>query len=240
MISHRHKLNKVGSKYPASLNVFHLGAGLTTYIGMFKLTTIFYFAFQCLVRAPTLDVDDGTALFWTPLSMALYSLPMISTQLITSPVTNSINVLLPQEARKNDKTLQQWAENPPKDTLIDFTTLRFLPFPKRKTVKLEDLRMLPPGKWYRIAQFEYMPPKLRASNEGKPLGLLKGFLGGRRTFYVREGSSFTRTTRGPTVWPALVDVILAQSGVKVLEDDRPRTKVGPRPAAKRTPPGQSR
>ncbi|KAF2224572.1 hypothetical protein BDZ85DRAFT_281153 [Elsinoe ampelina] len=229
-----------GPKYPSSLNVFHLGVGFTTYIGMCKMSTIFFFAYQCLVRAPALAIDETAAFFWTPLTTVIYALPMIAFHLITSPVTASINVLIPPEARQSPKTLQEWAVKAPRDTLVEFTTLRFLPFPKRKTVKLEDLKLLRPGPWWRIAQFAYLPPKFRATHEGKPVSLLKSWIAGCRTFYVREGSKYTRTTRGPTVWAALVDGIMRDAGLQVLQEDLPKTKAAPRPAARRTPPGQTR
>lgn len=204
---------------------------------MFKMSTIFYFAYQCLVQAPTLDVDEGNSLLWSVLTVAFSSAPMISTQLITSPFTSTVNVFIPPEARKNDKALRQWSENPSGDTLIEFTTLRFLPFPKRKTVRLEDLRVMQ-RRTGRIAQYEYLPPKLRANSQGKELGWLKALIGGRRAFYVREGAQYTKNTRGPGVWNGLVAAILKQSGYKMPEPVK--LKTAPRPVSRRKPPGQMR
>lgn len=233
------RLIKAVNKYPSSLNIFHLGTGFTAYIGVLKVATILWFSNSCIVQAPTLDLGETTSLLWAPLSVVISALPMIAVQLVTSPVTNSINVLLPPGVAKTDQSLRDWSSNPPGNTLIEFTTLRFLPFPKRKTVRLEDLRMLPRGKGWRIAQFEYVPPILRANTQGKPLSWIKRFVGGRRTFYVREGTKFTRSTRGPGVWSSLVDVILRHSGHALPKDNRQRMRAAHRPTARRSPPGQT-
>ncbi|PNS21961.1 hypothetical protein CAC42_559 [Sphaceloma murrayae] len=229
-------LRKVGDKYPASLNVFHAGTGLTTWIGSMRMGTIFYFIYQSLVRAPALDVHEASnSLLWSSATIILSSLPMLSTQLLLSPFTATINVLIPPEARRNEKTLRQWSERPRDDTLIEFTTLRFLPFPKRKTVRLEDLRLLKP-RAFRIAQFEYVPPKLRESSNGNAIGWLKGLIGGRRTFYVRDGLKYTQSTRGPGVWDNLTKVIFSQSGYKMPVQSRIRPAL--RSVGQRRPPGQ--
>ncbi|KAF2148779.1 hypothetical protein K461DRAFT_271393 [Myriangium duriaei CBS 260.36] len=203
-------------QYPSALNIFHSGTALTAYIGTIKLAGIYVFAQACLIQAPTIYIDSPDDFWWTPAAIALSSVPMILLQLMTGPFVNSINVKLPDAARRSPQGMKEFCRRPPPDTRLSFTTLRFIPLPKRRAVRLEDLRVLP-QRVGRIANLEYLPPKLRQRCEerGREPSWLEGFIGGRRRFHVRPGERYTTSTRGPGIWSDLLEVIKRQSGVKV-------------------------
>lgn len=198
--------------YPSSLNIFHSGSALTAYIGTIKLAGIYVFAQSCLFQAPTIYLDSPDDFWWTPAAIALSSIPMILLQLMTGPFVNSIDVQLPAEARKTQKSMQTFCTRPPPDTRLSFTTLRFFPLPKRRAVRLEDLRVLP-RRTGRVANLEYLPPKLRqkCEQQGREAGWFEGLVAGRRRFHVRPGQRYTSTTRGPGIWADLLRAIELQS-----------------------------
>lgn len=207
-------LMTVDVKYPSSLNIFHAGSGLTAYIGTLKLASILIFANSCLLQGPTLYLDSSatdTSTFWTPAAVALSSVPMVVFQLMTGPFVNSVHVQLPDAARRSQQALQAFAARPPAETRLSFTTLRFFPLPKRRAVRLGDLRVLPP-KMGRIANLEYLPPGLRrrCDERGRKAGWWEGLIAGRRRFHVRPGERFTASTQGPGVWKELLKVIEEQ------------------------------
>jgi len=134
---------------------------------------------------------------------------MVLVALCTAPAVMNIHLKLPARVQRSEQALREFLRKPPSDTMVEFTAMRFLPWPKRRVMFLEDLRTVTP-KNLRLANLEHVPK----ANEGKEtpywLRATMGF------YFVRKSSRYLQGLPGSRggsekVWPTLLEHITAQT-----------------------------
>ena len=140
---------------------------------------------------------------------------MLITSLATAPFVAHVHVQLPSHARRSEQTLRAFLRSPPKSTLLTISAMRFLPWPKTRTVYLEDMRAIKPS-FGRIANFEHVP---LTHHDKKVPGWMRATLG---QYFVRPGERFTKNTRAPGAWDMLVNHI--RENTERPRDGRPLDK----------------
>ena len=129
---------------------------------------------------------------------------MTATALVTAPFVADIRILIAPWARRSQDTLSKFVRNVPDETLLEFTTLRFMPFPKTRVVRFAGLRTTSESRW-RLANLAYLPK----SHEGRHVPWwLRAMM---YQFYVRPGDRFTKASRAPGVWNTLMERVRMQS-----------------------------
>jgi len=84
------------------------------------------------------------------------ALPLAILQYLTAPFVASISVLLPPVARRSTLSLNEFAKSASLDTVLEFTGLRLLPLPTRRSVRLGSLCKIDEMKkpWWKIANLK--------------------------------------------------------------------------------------
>lgn len=157
-------------------------------------------------RARCEQSESGMLKFVALLGSAV---PMIVVALCTAPAVMNIHLKLPARAQKSEQTLREFLRKPPSTTMVEFTAMRFMPWPKRRTMFLEDLKTVRP-KNLRLANLEHVPK----ANEGKQTPYwLRATMG---HYFVRESPRYLKGLPGSGVWPILLQHIRAQTTKKSL------------------------
>ena len=128
------------------------------------------------------------------------AVPMVVTAVCTAPAVINIILHLPLSARTSQASLQTFLSRLPKKTMVEFTGMRFLPWPKKRTYFLEDLRTVTPkGLW--IANLERAAPM----KDGKPeRSWLHASL---NQYHVRDNPKYTTNIPGVGAWKVLLETI---------------------------------
>lgn len=182
--------------YPSSLLIYHAGTLQTATIGMIRISTIMFFAAGCLIGAPAIYFDPASPNWRVPLIIAGSAVPMAVTVALTAPFVASVSVLLPSSARGSRAALMKFADKPARDTVLELTTMRFMPFPKRTAVRLDELRRIP-EKGLRMANLVHIVPRQNDRTTQKSSAA-------KAEYYVRPGDRYTAATRAPGIWPVLL------------------------------------
>ncbi|PQE06242.1 4-coumarate- ligase 2 protein [Rutstroemia sp. NJR-2017a BBW] len=127
--------------YPIRLLIYHSGTGRTVFLGCLKVTTIFIFAFFSLVVAPAHFYADEEQPKWVaPTVLLCGTIPMVVVAYLSSPFVNYIHLILPTFARTSRDLMLRYSKNPPKDAMLDVTTMNFIGKPRVSRVYISDLR----------------------------------------------------------------------------------------------------
>lgn len=123
---------------------------------------------------------------------------------MTAPFVNSIKIQLPGYARRTKDGPMQFVKRMPPDTRLELTLVRLMPWPKRRTIMVSELRRLP-GSWKRLANFEHVPKR----NEGKEIKwwqriFLNTFYG---HLYIKPGLHGQRRSRAPGIWDMVLNKV---------------------------------
>lgn len=193
--------------YPKSLLVYHAGTVQTATVGMIRVSTIMAFAAGCLIGAPAVYFDPTSSNWLVPVTIALSVIPMTATYGLTAPFVASIQLSVPNAARRTKADLLRFARTTPADTVLEFTTMRFMPFPKRVAVRFRDLK--PVRTTLKLANLETRPRGTVLPSS--PPSSLQELQKTQKQFFVRQGDQYTRSTRAPGVWSLLWDQIQKRS-----------------------------
>jgi hypothetical protein len=103
--------------------------------------------FILLISFPfVLDLYKG---FLVPIERSLANLrevllcgtiPMVVVAYLSSPFVNYIHLVLPTFARTSRDLMLRYSKNPPKDAMLDITTMNFIGKPRVSRVYISDLR----------------------------------------------------------------------------------------------------
>ncbi|KAM3064925.1 hypothetical protein ACMFMG_011247 [Clarireedia jacksonii] len=127
--------------YPTRLLIYHSGTGRTVFLGCLKVTTIFIFAFFTLVVAPAHFYAEEEQPKWVaPAVLLSGTIPMVFVAYLTSPFVNYIHLILPTFARNSRDLMLRYSKNPPKDAVIDVTTMNLIGKPRVSRVHIAELR----------------------------------------------------------------------------------------------------
>jgi len=141
---------------------------------------------------------------------------MVVTAICTAPAVINITLHLPLSARSSQASLQAFLHKIPKKTLVEMTGMRFMPWPKKRTYFLEDLRTVTPKVLW-IANLERVPPL----KDGKPeRSWLHASL---NQYHVRDNPKYTANIPGVGAWKVLLETIK-----KNTESPGPQPQILPR------------
>lgn len=141
------------------------------------------------------------------------AIPMIVVGLATAPFVNSVNLYIPEFARRSRDVLIRYSQNLPKDAQLEFVTARLFGLPKTTGVRVSEIRALP-SRWGRLANLERIrTPRLQKelaqrSAWKKALGFLAE---PRFKFYVTDDVASMRRSRAPGVWENVLKEIRKSS-----------------------------
>lgn len=206
--------------YPSRLLIFHSPTLETTFIGTTKLTLLGGFVMSCLVVAPNVYLDEAAPIWMAPAGddcvfeeneRLLIVLSVIATaaffmtgcHLMTRPYITNVFIQPPGWARRSKEALLNFARRLPSDTVLEIETLGFLPVPRRKAVRLSDLRTVPQG--FGLANLERV-----AANEGTSK-LPKSMRWSLNQFYARPSAGHWQKSRAPDVWPLVWEFVSKNS-----------------------------
>jgi len=146
--------------------------------------------------------------------------PMVVTAICTAPAVINITLHLPLSARSSQASLQGFLHKIPKKTLVEMTGMRFMPWPKKRTYFLEDLRTVTPrGLW--IANLERVPPL----KDGKPeRSWLHASL---NQYHVRDNPKYTTNIPGVGAWKVLLETIKRNTESQGQQSQIPRGRSAP-------------
>jgi len=183
-------------------------------VGTMKIGTIFLFAFACIYVAPAVYMDPEAPTWSTPAVMACGAIPLLFTIVTSSPYVGSIHIRLPPQARSSKEVLMRWIERMPKDTALDFTTLRLIGLQKTNGLLVGELRTSKP-RLARLANLERVQRSAAWNKQTHRGGAVARFFARfqepRNKFYVAERRTVTDRSRAPGVWEKVLEQIKKQS-----------------------------
>lgn len=141
------------------------------------------------------------------------AIPMIVVGLATAPFVNSVNLYIPEFARRSRDVLIRYSQNLPKDAQLEFVTARLFGLPKTTGVRLSEMRALP-SRWGRLANLERIRTPSLQRELAQRLAWKKalGFLAESRfKFYVTDDVASMRRSRAPGVWENVLKEIRKNS-----------------------------
>jgi len=202
------------SVYPARLLVYNAGTLKNASVGFFKVGTILLFAFSCIYVAPFVYMDPESPPWKTPAIMIFGAIPLVFTVMTSSPYVGSIHLRIPAHARTSKEVLMRWIERMPKDTALDFSTMRLIGLQKTNGLMVGELRALKPTLG-RVANLERVQRSAVWDQQPKRGGAVSRFFARfqepRNKFYVAERRSATDRSRAPGVWEKVFEQIKKQS-----------------------------
>ena len=149
---------------------------------------------------------------------------MTVTTLATAPFVANIQVLISPAARRSKEALHNFIRDAPADTRLEFTTMRFMPYPKRRTVLLSTLRPLQQTIW-RLANLEQLPILDKVPKEHRGVKVPWWMRATVGQFYIRPGERFSKASAAPGVWDMLLQRIKGQTGPVVSSSVQTRSRV---------------
>jgi len=134
---------------------------------------------------------------------------MLAMSYLTAPFVKRVVIQVPERARYSREALMAFSQKLPKDTRLEFTTLRTFPFRRTTGATLSDLRALPPQRG-RFANIQLLKTN-EWHQQQKKINIFMKFWNilaePRWKFYVKEGRSYTIRTKAPGVWENVALVI---------------------------------
>lgn len=187
------------------LCVYQAGQVRTLVVGLTRVVTLVVFGLG-FVAAPNMYYHPDTSNWWVPGVIAGSAIPMVVLTLISAPFVSTIRVQIPPSAKRSQQALMQWASNIPPETRLELQSMRFLPWPKHRSIRISDLRRLPQTRWSMgLANLE------RVSYHGEPWRA-EDVTGGRlvRRLYARyyiDRAQITDKSQAPGLWDRIWEQI---------------------------------
>jgi len=200
--------------YPARLLIYNAGTLKNATVGFLKIGTILFFAFSCIYIAPSVYMNPEAPPWSTPAVMICGAIPLIFTVITSSPYVGSIHIRIPAYARTSREVLMRWVERMPKDTALDFSTIRLIGLQQTNGLMFGELRALKPSPT-RVANLERVQRSAVWDQQRKRSGTIVRFFARfqepRNKFYVAERRTATDRSRAPGVWEKVFEQIKKQS-----------------------------
>lgn len=121
------------------LLIYHAGTGRTTFLSMFKVTTLFVTAFFALIAVPAYIKAEKP-----PSDVALVALggilPIAFVAYTSAPFVTHMHIHLPLSARASRAALERFVRAMPPTTELTVTTMSVIGKPRYSAVKAGDLR----------------------------------------------------------------------------------------------------
>ncbi|KAL7273386.1 hypothetical protein RUND412_003764 [Rhizina undulata] len=125
--------------YDERIIIYYAGRR-TVYLATLKLSTLFLFSFCAFIAAPSIGLQTEFGIL-APVGIVLAgAIPLVFIQYVSPPYVTHIHLRLPTFARYSREYLMRYAQQIPKDAVIDVITIRLLGRPRMDTFKVGDIR----------------------------------------------------------------------------------------------------
>ncbi|KAI5370968.1 hypothetical protein Slin15195_G018400 [Septoria linicola] len=126
-----------------------------------RLATLVVFVLGSGLYAPAFYFSPDHPNWYAPAFVLAAAVPAIVVTLATGPMIHGIRVTLPDRVRRGGKDgLRRWSSiNTPGETQLDLQYMRWSPWPKTRTVTLNELKRLKPSLSTGIANLEWTPTR---------------------------------------------------------------------------------
>lgn len=158
----------------------------------------------CQLVCETVCLSTQKTLIKYALVIAVSAAPLPLIHAMTRPFITNIFIETPAWARRSREALVRFAERLPLDTPLEIETLGFLPWPRRKALRVSDLRTIPES-FGRLANLEQI------TTVGATSKVPRALRWPLTQFYARPSPSRWEKSRAPDVWPLVLQAIARNS-----------------------------